>query len=67
MPQLQCVISVVEVRDGLEASRCDVVRQAEGAVGQVRHGPSHQLSHPVHPKGTLEIKMQFMSTRPQSG
>lgn len=36
LPELEAIVSVVEVGNGLQASGADVFRQAEGAVGHLR-------------------------------
>ena len=53
MPELQSVVSVVEVGHGLESSRGDVLRQTERAVRGLCVSAGHQLQRPRHSYGAL--------------
>ena len=53
MPELQSVVSVVEVGHGLQSPRGDVLRQAERAVRGRRVSAGHQLQRPRHSYGAL--------------
>lgn len=50
MPQLQAVVPVVEVGDGLQATVADVLRQTEGAVGHLREPSLQKVKLALTPK-----------------